>query len=121
MSAVRSAHQTIAGAIVLLGVICGVWALFNQLRGQPDVSPNLYSGLVATEIAVIVQALLGVAMSIAGYSPSDWKHFLYGFLAVLVLPAAYSWTRGYRRASLVIAATALFLSGLGIRAYQTCC
>lgn len=119
MSAILGLHLTLARAIIMLAAICAAWALVNYLRGAREITSNLYSALVATEVAVIAQALLGVTMSIAGLAPRDWKHFLYGFLAVLVLPAIYSWTQGNRRASLYMGGIALFLVGLGIRAMQT--
>jgi hypothetical protein len=77
--------------------------------------------LVLTEGLFIVQGLIGIAMFFGGARPHDQLHWLYGPLLVIVLPIAASYLSGResRREPLVYGLAALFMFGLGVRAYMT--
>ena len=84
-------------------------------------SGSFLATLVLTEGLFIVQGLVGIAIFFGGSRPHDRLHWLYGPLLVIVLPLAASYLTGResRRQALVYGIAALFMFGLGIRAYMT--
>jgi hypothetical protein len=81
----------------------------------------LLGALILNEAVVVIQGILGVILLIQGQRPHQGLHFLYGVVALLVLPAAYFYSDGgsERRDSLVFGLAGLFLLGIAIRAVTT--
>jgi hypothetical protein len=80
-------HQRLAVAVVILALAGTLWAAANTLRGAA--SPGLRAYLVLTEGIVVVQALVGVGLLIAGRRPHESLHYIYGPAVLLALPVAF--------------------------------
>ncbi|HEX8918839.1 MAG TPA: hypothetical protein VF898_10060 [Chloroflexota bacterium] len=117
---VATFHSNWALVVVIYSVFMAVWGFFLYVRGSQPTGG--YLGALAIDFGVIViQGLVGVALVIGGHRPHDNLHFLYGFVSLLTLPAAYSYSEKgtTRRDSLVFGLAALLLVGLAIRGMMT--
>jgi heme A synthase len=85
-------HQRLANAVLLLGLVGTLWA--GLCIWQRRVSPALRAYLRLTELAIVVQALVGLALFFAGNRPVDSLHWFYGPAVLLSLPVAWTLTRG---------------------------
>ena len=114
-------HQGFARSVLLYSGILALWGFFQFLAGR-NPSGAYLGALILMEALTVLQGIVGVVLFGQGHRPHDGGlHWLYGLLAVLTLPAAYSFSaRGVeRRDSLVFALATLFLIGVGIRAIGT--
>jgi hypothetical protein len=112
-------HQRLGNAVLLLGLVGTLWAGLNIW--QRRVSPALRAYLRLTELAIAVQALVGLALLWSGNRPADHLHWFYGPAVLLSLPVAWTLTRGSgeRREAwgLMLGSLAVFL--FSIRAIGT--
>ena len=112
-------HQRLANAVLLLGLVGTLWAALNIW--QRRVSPALRAYLRLTELAIAVQALVGLGLFFSGNRPADNLHWFYGPAVLLSLPVAWTLTRGSseRREAwgLMLGSLAVFL--FSIRAIGT--
>ncbi|MDQ6712891.1 MAG: hypothetical protein M3Z28_06830 [Candidatus Dormibacteraeota bacterium] len=120
MSTLLYIHNGLFRAGLLITLFISLWSGLMLLRKQTP-SGSFRATLVLTEGLFIVQGLVGIAMYFGGARPRDPLHWLYGPLLVIVLPIAASYLSGResRREPLVYGLAALFMFGLGIRAYMT--
>src|SRR5215217_279552 len=81
-------HLLLGRSVVFFTLICGVWGILAHLGRLPG-DGRYYSTLVLAALLILAQALLGLVLIASGRLPLDQIHFLYGGLAVLVLPAVY--------------------------------
>src|SRR5919197_3228032 len=112
-------HLLLGRSVVFFTLICGVWGILAHLGRLPG-DGRYYSTLVLAELLIVAQALIGLILLISGLQPADQIHFLYGGLAVLVLPAVHGFAtrRGWSTA-LSTGLAALYIFGLAIRAFTT--
>ena len=112
-------HLLLGRSVVFFMLICGLWGTLAHF-GRLPADSRYYSTLVIAELLVIGQAVLGLILLTSGRLPTDQIHFLYGALAVLVLPAVHGFaTRRGWSSSLPTGLAALFIFGLAIRAFTT--
>jgi len=112
-------HLLLGRSVVFFMLICGVWGILAHL-GRLPADGRYYSTLVLAELLLLAQALIGLILLGFGRLPTDQIHFLYGGLAVLVLPAVHGFaTRRGWPTSLADGLAALFIFGLAIRAFTT--
>jgi hypothetical protein len=112
-------HLLLGRSVVFFMLICGVWGVLAHF-GRLPADGRYYSTLVLAELLVVVQALLGIVLLLLGRAPIDTMHILYGGLAAVVLPVAYSYAVRQRwSAPLVCGLATLFIFGLAIRAFTT--
>lgn len=113
-------HGRLANAAWLFMAIVGIWSMVNYARGR-GLDGNVLGTIIIGELMMIVQAILGIILLLAGLSPARLIHFLYGSLSVLVFPALWIYTRGDtgRRASLLWGLAGLAMMGLALRAIGT--
>jgi hypothetical protein len=107
---------TISGVLVALII----WGLLSAWRGR--VGQGYLAAIWVAELLLVAQALLGLALLVAGGQPARVAlHIIYGVVAVVCLPAALAYNRGRatRWEALVFAAACLFLLGVVIRAFET--
>ncbi len=116
----RTLHQGLFRAGLLITVIVAGWGLLAYFRKQPA-SGGYRSTLVMTELLFVLQGLVGLALLLTGARLRDGLHVLYGVVLVLVLPIAASYTAGHerRREPLVFGLVGVFMLGLTIRALMT--
>ncbi len=121
MATLAFVHERLSITVLLFLTILGLWGLWNALRGE-GASGSFWGALVIGEVLILVEALLGTVLFLGGLRAArSAVHILYGFVLVLSLPAAFSFTRGRsgRYESLIYALVALFLAGVTIRARIT--
>ena len=112
-------HQRLANAVLLLGLVGTLWAAL--CIWQRRVSPALRAYLRLTELAIVVEALVGLGFFLSGRRPAQGIHWFYGPAVLLSLPVAWTYARGggeRREAwSLLLGSLAVFL--FSIRAIQS--
>jgi heme A synthase len=113
-------HARLANAVVVFMLIAGVWGLWSYFRRQP-VSASYLGTLVIGELLIAAQVLAGILLYLQGARAVGIIHYLYGFLALIALPAAFAYVRGAegRRESMVYGLVSLFIFGLAIRGIIT--
>lgn len=103
----------------------GAWALVQWVRGKPLGSSFYGAALIAMALC-LVQGLLGAwNYFVMGWGPvlaRPWMHILYGIVAVITIPAAWSYLNGIkdeRARTLAVALSFFFLWGILLRASST--
>ena len=122
---IEQIHARIGNAALLFMVIAGVWGLLRW-RQKKSVDSNYFGILIVGELLLIAQAAIGVYMWLVLSRASELgrpsMHFLYGFLTVLTLPAAYTFLQGKmeaEREQALYGLVCLFLAALVFRASMT--
>lgn len=117
-------HARLSDTATLFIAVIGFWALYLRIRNRP-LDSSWFGAAVVGEVLLIAQFLLGLYLYLgAGLGtmlPRPFMHILYGVVAVLALPAAYSYfssVEDEKVKALAMAATALFLWGIILRASQ---
>jgi len=124
MATIFTIHSGFSTAVTLYFLILGIWGLIQAMRGQ-SVDGNYLGALVIVEIMVIVQAVLGTALWVAGNDANVTRfeiHLLYGVFAVIFLPFVYMvMLRGdtSNRGQWVLSFATLFMCGIALRAIAT--
>ena len=117
---VANFHNDWTRVVLIYSALMALWGLFLYVRGMHPTGG--YLGALTIDFGVVViQGLVGLTLVAGGHRPHDSLHYLYGFVSLLTLPAAYSYSeRGTtRQDSLVFGLAALLLFGLSIRAAMT--
>jgi hypothetical protein len=102
--------------VVIGNGLAGLWAL--GANWQPSLRTRaLWWFTVAVEVAVFIQAGLGVGM-VSGQKINPPKfHLFYGFLAIIAVGILYSYRQQLRhRVYMLYGFGGLFIMGLSIRA-----
>ena len=115
-------HDRLADTSTLFVAALGLWALFLRWRAQP-LDGNWMGGAVVGELLLIAQGLLGsylyVGLGLGSGLPRPFMHILYGVVAVITLPAAYSYfgqLEDEKVKTVAMAAACFFLWGIVLRA-----
>lgn len=113
-------HRGFATVVLIYSATLALWGLFQYLRGA-NPSGGYLGALIIDEGVMVFQGLVGLALLIGGHRPQDILHYVYGIVAVLTLPIAYTYSnRGHsRRDSLIFGIATLFLVGIAIRGTMT--
>ena len=112
----RDLHTTVAFFLIFMNALVGVWGI---LLDRECVKSNrfFWVAIVAAQITVFAQAIVGVALqSQEDIEPDDF-HYLYGFSMIIAIALLY----GYRntignKKFLLYGLGSFFIMGLGIRA-----
>ncbi len=112
----RDLHTTVAFLLIFMNAIAGVWGILLD-RESIKSTRFFWIAIVAAQIIVFAQAIVGVALqSKEDIEPDDF-HYLYGFSMIIAIAILY----GYRntignKKFLLYGLGSLFIMGLGIRA-----
>lgn len=128
-------HDRLSITISFYFLALAVWGLFTYLMAlktrrkeklttpiEGVVSSSYWGALIIGELLTIVQGLLGAYLWIIGARPErGWFHVLYGVVAFLCIPAAYTYTKGQDRdrEMLIYGVVMLFAFGIALRAIST--
>lgn len=111
-------HRSWAWFVIIGNALAGVWALAGH-RWPAMRSRALWWFVGLVEIAVFVQAILGVVMVSKHKLVAPQFHMFYGFVAIIAVGIIYSY-RNYPflkgKTYLLYGLGSLFIMGLGIRA-----
>jgi len=114
-------HHQVAGGILVGFALLIVWGVAATVVGR-GVTRHHRSALVAGELLIVVQSLLGAIMFVGGGRPAQPAlHVLYGLVALIALPAALGYTRGRptRWDPLVVAIACGAVLVIGMRSFET--
>lgn len=111
------AHVVTGWLLIGLNALAGVWCLaayrFTPLRGRP-----LWACVIAAQLVVFVQAILGVVLAKEDGAQLDDMHALYGFSAIVAVGILYSYrTSPFMKGKQLplYGLGSLFIMGLGLR------
>jgi hypothetical protein len=115
-SLVRDVHEGWAWVVVIGNGLAGLWALAAHrvvaLRRRA-----LWVFTAVVEVAVVVQAVLGVILLSETDEDPPSLHLLYGFSGIIAVGIIYSYRSQLARSVyLLYGLGGLFIMGLGIRA-----
>ncbi|RIK36006.1 MAG: hypothetical protein DCC55_28605 [Chloroflexi bacterium] len=114
-------HIRLASTASLFIGILALWALFLRIRGR-GLDGSWIGAAVVGELLLVAQGLLGGYLYFIGLGvalPRPFLHILYGVVAVVTLPAAYTYFGNLeddRVKTLAMALTCAFLWGILQRA-----
>lgn len=121
MAAMTLLHARLLITILLFFGVLSIWGFANFLRGG-GVTGGYRGALAIGELLLLAEFVLGVALYLGGDRPfRPGVHILYGVVAIITLPGAFSYTRGRdgRSEQLIYTLTCLFLAGIALRALAT--
>ena len=116
-------HAGLANTASLFVAILAIWALLLAIRSRP-LDGGWLGAAVIGELLLVAQFSLGWVLWFQGYGaalPRAWIHILYGAVAVITLPAAYTYfstIKENRVQTLAMFAVCAFLWGIVARAGQ---
>lgn len=114
-------HNRLSGTASLFVAVLAFWSLYLRIRNR-GLDGSWIGAAIIGEGLIIVQGLLGGYLYLQGLGsalPRPFMHILYGVVAVLTLPAAYSYFAGLeddRVKTLALALVCAFLWGILQRA-----
>jgi len=115
-------HAGLANSITYYFFAMGIWALLRYVRKE-GLDSSYWGALAIGAILPVVQGLIGAYQWITfGIPPArGWFHVLYGFVAIISIPAIYTYTKGQetRRELIVYAPAMIFAAFIAIRAIAT--
>lgn len=115
-------HDGLSRSITLYFFALGAWAFLRFIRKQ-GIDGSYFGALVIGAILPVVQGLIGAYQWITfGIPPArGWFHVLYGVVAIIAIPAVYTYTKGQdtRRELIVYASAMVFAAFIAIRAIVT--
>jgi hypothetical protein len=116
-------HAGLANTAVLFIGILGVWALLLRFRARP-LDGAWYGAAMVGELLLIAQGVIGAMLYFQGFGvllARPFLHILYGVVAVITLPAAYTYfgqLEDEKVKSVAMAVACIFLWGILQRANQ---
>ena len=114
-------HNRLSGTASLFIGVLAFWSLYLRVRNR-GLDGSWIGAAIIGEALIIVQGLLGGYLYLQGLGaalPRPYMHILYGVVAVLTLPAAYSYFASIeddRVKTLAMALVCAFLWGILQRA-----
>ena len=115
-------HRALANSSSLFLAILTLWALVQFFRSRP-LGGSWNGAAVVAEILLVAQFLVGGVLWLQGMQagPRPWIHVLYGTVAIITLPAAYSYfgkLEDSKVQALAMTVACAFLWGIVQRAAQ---
>lgn len=117
-------HARLTNTAIIFIAVVGIWALFLRLRNQP-LNGSWFGAAVIGELLLIGQVAIGIylylGMGLGVALARPFLHMLYGIVAIVTMPAAYSYFSHLEDENIktvAMAATCFFLWGILLRASQ---
>ena len=113
-------HNRLGNAAILFFLIISLWGFWRFFRKQ-GIDPSYWGALAVGEVFLLAQSGIGAYLWVIGARPARGIHILYGIVALMAIPMAYTYTRGRdnRPEGLIYSTTTLFTVGLILRAIMT--
>lgn len=114
-------HAGLSNTAVLFIAVIGVWALVLRFMSRP-LDSSWYGAAMIAELLLVAQGVIGGLLYLQGYGgmlARPFMHILYGVVAVVTLPAAWSYFGHLdddRVKTLAMALSCFFLWGILLRA-----
>ena len=121
MAALLQLHAGLANTAVLFIAAIGLWALALRFLSRP-LNASWFGAAVVGELLLVAQGVIGAVLYFQGLNaalPRPFMHVLYGIVAIVTLPAAYSYFGNLeddKVKTLAMALTCAFLWGILLRA-----
>ncbi len=106
--------------VLLTGLVATGWGIFLIVRGS-GISPGFRSAVFLTAGTGLVQGLWGSILFISGSRPNDILHLVYGLIAIIGIPVAFTYAseEENRRDVGVLTFAAFAIFAAALRAYST--
>lgn len=113
-------HGLIANSITVFTLLVTLLAAWKVIRKQP-LGPDFWGAVIIGEGLILIQAVIGIILTIMRLPPGSNMHFLYGPLVALTWPVLYSYTHSQdeRRQAIWWLIGSAFLFALSIRTIGT--
>jgi hypothetical protein len=120
MDAIHLLHENLATTVMLFFLAVGLWGMFEFARGGA-IGGNIAGAFVIGQVLAVVQSLFGAALYLFTDDRPGMIHVLYGIMACISLPFAWSYMRDKapRPGLLMYSLISLFIFGLAIRGMST--
>lgn len=86
-------HSNLSQTAILFVAVLGIWAIYLRIRSRP-LDSNWFGAAVIGEVLLISQFIVGWLLFFQNGGillPRAYLHILYGFVAILALPAGYAY------------------------------
>ena len=112
-------HVRLGSTSFLYFFAISLWGYFRFFRGK-GISSSYWGALAVGEILLAAQGIVGAILWFGGPGPSRPIHILYGFVALIMIPGAYVYTKGRTdRAEILMYGTATIIT-VGLLFRGTC-
>lgn len=113
-------HGNLFYAIMLVGLIVGIWGIVLYFCKQ-GITQAFRSILLLFFTLALLEGALGLTLFLSGLRPHDPLHYVYGGIVVFALPVAlgYSSGKNIRKDSLIFGIAALIAIAAATRAFFT--
>lgn len=106
-------------------LLAGIWGLILYFRKKTErISQPWKIALIAAAIFGLLQALFGILLVLQGVRPPGgslyYLHYVYGAIAALAIPVAYTYIgKDVRRAILILSLAAIIIALAAMRGTMT--
>lgn len=106
-------HAWLGNTAMLYFFIIALWGYYRFFRGQ-GINSSYWGALAVGEILLLAQGLIGAYLWFAVARPWRPIHILYGFVALIMIPGAFAYTKGRAgRPEILVYGTATLI-GVGL-------